>query len=501
MIEQDKRKAIYYLHNEGMSARQMAREFGLSRNTIKNIIAQAGEPKAPDTVRKDAIDVDEEQIKRLYVRCDGWMERVHELLQEEGVKIAYSTLTRKIRDLGLRRSVKPRCDRVEDEAGAEMQHDTSPFDVFVGDKKIRLQASVLYYRYSKIRYLKFYRTFTRFDMKCFFHEALCFWHYCAPVCIIDNTNLARLRGTGKQAIINPEMETFGQRYGFEFKCHAIGHANRKAGNERSFYTLESNFFPGRDFSSMDDLNQQAFDWATKKMPLRPVSKTGLIPAQAFEYEQTYLKRIPVYVTAPYLSLDRDIDQYGYVQFDGNFYWVPGKGRYAVTVLQYSDQIKIYHARKCLQCYDLPGHDVKNKRISPPGQPEPVHQPKYRKKPTEQEEKKLRALSDEVDAYLTFSLQGKGKEKHTFIRSLFRLYQKLALPVFFSTVQRSLKYRIADISAVERIALLQLVDSGYEIPTIDSDLQLQENKAYLEGALTDEVDLSIYDQFTGDESDE
>ncbi len=69
------------------------------------------------------------------------------------------------------------------------------------------------------------------------------------------------------------------------------------------------------------------------------------------------------------------------------------------------------------------------------------------------------------------------------------------------MQRSLKYRITDISAVERIALLQLVNSGYEIPTVDSDLLLQENKAYVEGALTDEVDLSIYDQFTGDEHDE
>lgn len=505
MIEPDKCKAIYYLHNEGMSARKIARDFGISRNTVKNIIAQQGKPKSPDAVRQDAIKVDEERLKKLYVRCDGWMERVHELLLEEGVEIAYSTLTRKIRELGLRRSVKPRCDRVADEPGAEMQHDTSPFDVLIGVKKIRLQASVLYYRYSKIRYLKFYRSFTRFHMKCFFHEALCYWNYCAPVCIIDNTNLARLRGTGKQAIITPEMAQFGQRYGFEFKCHALGHANRKAGNERSFYTVESNFFPGRCFRSMDDLNQQAFDWATQKMSLRPVSKTGLIPAQAFDYEKTYLKRIPSFVTAPYLSHERDIDQYGYVSFGGNFYWVPGKGRYSVTVLQYSDQITIYRARKRLQSYELPGSDVKNKRISPPGQPEPVHQPKYRKKPTEQEEKKLRAITEEVDAYLTFSLreialQGKGKAKHTFIRSLFKLHQKLALPVFLSTIQRSLKYRIIDISSVERIALLQLVNSGYDLPSIDSDLQLQENKAYLEGALTDEVDLSIYDQFTGDESD-
>ena len=501
MIEPDKRKAIYYLHEAGKSARQIARDLEISRNTVKNIIAEKGEPKSPDIARSDTIEVDEELIKKLYVRCNGWMERVHELLlEEENIDIAYSTLTRKIREMGLRRSIKPRCDKVADEPGAEMQHDTSPFDVLIGHKKIRVQASVIYLRYSKIRYLKFYRSFRRFDMKCFFHEALSHWQYCAPVCIIDNTNLARLRGSGKQAIITSEMIKFGQRYGFEFKCHAIGHANRKAGNERSFYTVESNFFPGREFSCMDDLNQQAFDWASKKMSLRPVSKTGLIPAQAFDYEKTYLKHIPSFVTPPYLSLERDIDQYGFIAFGANFYWVPGKGRYTVTVLQYSDQIKIYRARKLLQSYELPGSDVRNKRISPPGQPEPVHQPKYRKKPTEHEEKKLRALSEEMDAYLTFSVQEKGKAKHTFIRSLYRLYQKLALPVFLDTVQRALKYRITDISSVERIALLNLVNSGYDIPTIESDLNLQENPTYLEGALTDEVDLSTFDQFTGDDDD-
>ena len=170
-------------------------------------------------------------------------------------------------------------------------------------------------------------------------------------------------------------------------------------------------------------------------------------------------------------------------------------------MQYGDHIKIYRARKLLQQYELPGSDVKNECISPPGQPEPVHQPKYRKKPTQQEEKKLRAISEAVNAYLNLSLQGTGKAKHTFIRSLFRLHQKLALPVFLDTIQRALKYRITDISSVERIALLQLVNSGYDMPTVDSDLHLQENQAYLEGALTDEVDLSIYDQYTGDEHDE
>jgi hypothetical protein len=64
-------------------------------------------------------------------------------------------------------------------------------------------------------------------MTCFLHEALMFWCYAAWQCIIDNTNLARLRGAGSRAVICPEMEAFSRRYGFRFICHAIDHPNRK----------------------------------------------------------------------------------------------------------------------------------------------------------------------------------------------------------------------------------------------------------------------------------
>jgi len=69
---------------------------------------------------------------------------------------------------------------------------------------------------------------------------------------LAHTNLARLKGTGKNAVMVPEMKQFAKQYGFEFICHEIRHSNRKAGNERSFYTVETNFFPGRDFETLKD---------------------------------------------------------------------------------------------------------------------------------------------------------------------------------------------------------------------------------------------------------
>src|SRR5436853_1983332 len=243
--------------------------------------------------------------------------RAREAGRRRSIPVAYSTLTRMLRQLARNRSEKSRCDRVPDQPGAEMQHDTSPYVVRLADQPARLIASLMYLRYSKRRYLRFYRVFNRFRMKCFLHEALMFWQHAAPVCIIDNTNLARLRGTGRDAVMVPEMEAFAKQYGFRFVCHEKNHPNRKAGEERSFWTVETNFFPGRHFQSLEDLNQQAFQWATVRMEQRPVAKSKLIPAQAFQQERSALIALPAHLPAPYCVHERGTDQYGYAAFKGN----------------------------------------------------------------------------------------------------------------------------------------------------------------------------------------
>ena len=492
MIDSDKRQAIYSLYTEGMGIREISRRMHVSVNTVAAIIKQKG--LMPDVVRKDKIPVDEELLHGLYKQCNGWVQRVHEILTEEyDIQIGYSTLTRMIRELELGNRKKQRCDHVPDKPGEEMQHDTTVYKLKIGEAWTRVVASIVYFRYSKIRYLKFYRSFNRFHMKCFLHEALMFWGYAAPVCIIDNTNLARLSGSGSKAVIVPEMEQFAQKYGFTFNCHAIKHANRKAGNERSFFTVETNFIPGRRFESLEDLNTQAIEWATVRMPARPVGKTGLIPSAAFEYEQSYLTKVPSFVTPPYLVHERGTDQYGYASCDGNFYWVPGTSRHDVKVLQYSDRVRIYHKRNLLCEYDLPPDGVKNEKISPKGQPQSKYQPNNRKRPTAEEEKKLRAVSPETDAYLTFVLKSKnGKQRHGFIRRLYNLYQKLDCDLFIKSVTRALTYRITEIVTIERIAVLQIQTGLYDVQPTSFDAEYKKREAYCNGRFTDNVDLSKYD---------
>ncbi len=146
MIDPDKRKAIYLLHQEGMGFGEIARNLSVDRHTVSIIVNQQGEMSGSS--RKDKIEVEPELLRQLYTQCQGWIQRIHEILAEEHhIQIGYSTLTRQIRTLELGHKKNSRCDQVPDEPGIEMQHDTSPYRHLIGDKVVPIIASLIYYRY------------------------------------------------------------------------------------------------------------------------------------------------------------------------------------------------------------------------------------------------------------------------------------------------------------------------------------------------------------------
>jgi len=194
---------------------------------------------------------------------------------------------------------------------------------------------------------------------------------------------------------------------------------------------------------------------------------------------------------PYKVHQRDTDQYGYIAFAANFYWVPGTDRGEAKVLQYADRLKIYKEWACLAEYRLAADGVRNQRFSPEGLPPPPHQPKNRREPTQEEEKRLRALAPSVSAYLDWVLERKGPGRHRFLRSLLALSRKMSPELFVQSVERAAKFRIEDMPTIERIAWLYLQQGTGVLPSAAVDEQFTQREAYLEGSLTEAPDWSIY----------
>ena len=126
MIEPDVRNAIYQMHQQGMSLREISRCLRVSRNAVRKIVKQEGKPARRN--RRDKKQIDPQLLERLYLECDGWMQRIREkLVEEHGIQIGYSTLTRMLREMELSRSQPVRCDRVPDEhRGRSSQPSAAP---------------------------------------------------------------------------------------------------------------------------------------------------------------------------------------------------------------------------------------------------------------------------------------------------------------------------------------------------------------------------------------
>ena len=205
-----------------------------------------------------------------------------------------------------------------------------------------------------------------------------------------------------------------------------------------------------------------------------------------------LSVLPAQLPAPYRVHERGTDQYGYVTFGANYYWVPGSQRADLKLLEYSDRLKLYLARQCLAEYPLPAQGVRNQQFHPPGQPAPPHHAHNRKHPTEAEEKHLRALDPAVSAHLDFALPTKGIQRHELIRRLWALSRQASIGLLRQTRERARKYRITDWPTVERIAQLYLQQGAGQLPLPLVDESFRQRETYQQGLLTDLPNLSHYE---------
>jgi transposase len=506
MIDVEKRKAAWCLHKQGVSKKSIARQLSIDPKTVRTIIEHQGE--VSHAHRPERIEVDAKLLEDTFRRCDGWIQRTYEILTEEhAVKIGYSTLCRKLADMGLSETSE-RNQRFEEgefyvKPGIEMQHDTSPYLIKIGGKPTRVVASGLYLRYSKMRYVKFYLSFDRFNMKCFFYEALKFWGLSASQCVIDNTNLAVLRGTGENAVMVPEMIEFAKAFGFIWKAHRIGHSNRKGGKERNFWTMETNFFPGREFKSWADLNQQVLEWSTDRYAKRPQSGTKLIPLDLFETEKSYLKRLPDFVQAPYRVHARGTDKYGYVAMHGNYYWIPGIKRESLKVIEFETELKIYRGHNLLIEIEKLSADRTNEKVRPEGFPFPKEEPEKRKPDVREEESRIRAMGRIPSTYLDWlnTPEGQVRYRYQFIKSLYQFSKRLTPSLLNAVLTRALEYQIHDMITLERMAgqiMTWMVHPQDEEPW-ERELPAQDYQnrpAYREGCFADEPQIEACSKLLG-----
>lgn len=149
-----------------------------SRKAVRRVLDNTPVLTKKESTYDAFIPLIEEQLKR----CNGNAVRVQEELQAlYDTHIPYSSLTRIIREMALREKDRPkRSGEYEFGPGQEMQHDTSPHQVHIGEKRIDAQCAGLILAYSREIYVQYYPKFTRFEAKVFLNEGFCYFDGVCP---------------------------------------------------------------------------------------------------------------------------------------------------------------------------------------------------------------------------------------------------------------------------------------------------------------------------------
>lgn len=456
MVSLEKRRAIFDLKEKGKGSRAISRAVGVARSTVQQIIAEGPEPPERPA-RACKLDAKQERIEQLYIQCGRNLVRVaEELEKEEGQPlVAYSTLTDFCRrlQLGQPREDDQPAGEYNFGPGVEMQHDTSPMKILVGETQRVYQAASLKLGYSRNRYLRFYRRFRRFECKDCHQRGLEFFGGSCVRNVVDNTSVVILCGTGKNALVVPEMETFGAQYGFRFMAHERGDPNRKAKVERDFLYIQTNFLKGRTFADDADLNRQAEEWARKKNGGFDKRRQLWLP-RLFEEERAHLKRLPPYRPSEcQWHYHRRVDAEGKVCLDGNRYSAPNEylGK-EVTLKETMDTITLMDGRKELCVHArLPDGARQESRL--PGHGRDLSRRwKVSTQMTSDEERWLHGQSPVLSRYLQGLRRLGGRRFPYQVRKLYALCHEYDLVEVERTAEHAANYGLFDVTRLEGVLL-------------------------------------------------
>jgi hypothetical protein len=164
----------------------------------------------------------------------------------------------------------------------------------------------------------------------------------APIEILYDRMKTAVTGEDDQGhiVYNSSLLALAKHYRFQPRACRPYRAKTKGKVERPFRYIREDFFLGRSFRTMEDLNAQLIVWLDAVANARVHGTTQRVVAEAFAEEQDKLQRLPEHRFNAVLKLERRVSHDGLVAVGGNYYSVPDRTRRVVEIEQLPDLIRI-----------------------------------------------------------------------------------------------------------------------------------------------------------------
>jgi len=268
--------------------------------------------------------------------------RLYEMAKQRGYPGAPSQFRQRISQLRPRKQPEAYL-RLKTLPGEQAQVDWGHFGhIEIGKARRPLMAFVMVLSWSRQIYLQFYlnaqmENFLRGHVGAF--ES---WGGLPKVLLYDNLKSAVLERQGDAIRFHPTLLALSAHYRFEPRPVAVARGNEKGRVERAIRYIRDNFFAGRRWQTLTELNQQADAWcqgvsAERRCP----ENTDLTVREAYLQEQARLLALPEYPFDTRERVEVIARKTPYIRFDRNDYSIPhAQVQKSLTVMADLSQVQI-----------------------------------------------------------------------------------------------------------------------------------------------------------------
>ncbi|WP_310116758.1 IS21 family transposase [Azospirillum sp. BE72] len=344
MVTRGELVMILDLAREGMSVSAIARRTELDRKTIRKYIARGLEPPAytPRPPKPTLVGPFEPYLRE---RIAAFPELTASRLLREIRALGYTGGYTALKDV--LRTIRPKTPttferRFETPPGKQAQVDFAFFKTAFTDEPeveriVWLFSIVL--GHSRMMWARFVaRQDLQTVLRC--HVAAFEAFGGVPEQILYDRMKTAVLGEvedpdqpGKGIAYNAKLLDLAGHYGFLPKACKPYRAKTKGKVERPFRYVREDFFLGRSFRSLEDLNAQFTQWLDQIANVRRHATTGRVVVEHFAEERPALKALPAGPFNTVLALERRITREGMVSVAGNLYSVPESTRRRTVEVQ------------------------------------------------------------------------------------------------------------------------------------------------------------------------
>jgi len=345
MIDPEVSMAIRALKRKNRSQRSMAFELGVDRNTVAKYIKCGVLPKynrtAPYPSKLDPYKSYMQERLDHYPKITA--RKLHREIQTQGFDGSYRIVAEYVH------KVRPQPDpeaflRYETKPGEYAQVDWGEFGTidYYG-KKMKLYCFSMVLCWSRAQYIEFtVSSALQTLQRCHLHAFEYFGGVSEKV-LYDNMKTVALFHIGDVVKFNEGFLDFANHFGFVPKVCDVNAPYQKGKVERSIGYVETSFFIGEEFKSLEDVNLKARCWMDTICNTRIHGTTREVPFKRLKEERASLMALPDtqyrICKVEYRKVHKDC----YFSYKSNYYSVPHKYiKKQVTVEVYAREIKVYY---------------------------------------------------------------------------------------------------------------------------------------------------------------